>query len=294
MQPCLQNQGYAVGLLTARAIQNGKKFRETDVRPVQKKLVEMGNLPERMLEAEDNYPPSQDRIREAVDTLPQDFKGLEIVSWDFKRSLPLLRKKLGQTESIEDKIIYAYVLGIYGYADGWQIIRDAVDDYNGWDQGWHYTGMGQFGASSSRLDGLVMALGRCRKEEALPVIHKKAEDLTMLSAFSHFRAIAEACETIVSRRSVPVLTGLLDMPGIRGYAVTDYEEAVFASKAVKKIESHYGETEIRNRTLKELFLARALYRCGDQNGLGKQILSEYANDLRGHYARHARGVLEER
>ena len=294
MQPCLQNQGYAVGLLTARALRTGKKFRETDIRPVQKKLVEMGNLPERMLEAEDNYPPSQDRIREAVDTLPKDFKGLEIVSWDFKRSLPLLREKLGQTESIEDKIIYAYVLGIYGYPDGWQILRDAVDGYNGWDQGWHYTGMGQFGASSSRLDGLVMALGRCRKEEALPVIHKKAEDLTMLSAFSHFRAIAGACETIGSRRSVPVLTGLLDMPGIRGYAVTDYEEAVFASKAVKKIESHYGETEIRNRTLKELFLARALYRCGDQNGLGKQILSEYANDLRGHYARHARGVLEER
>ena len=293
MQPCLQNQGYAVGLLCARAIRTNKKFRETDIRPVQEKLVKMGNLPERVIEAEDNYPPSQEKIRKAVDTLPQDFSGLEIVAWSLEKAVPLLRKKLQQSENNNDRIIYAYVLGIYGYPDGWKILMNAIDQYTDWDKGWHYTGMGQFGASSSRLDGLIMALGRCKKEEALQGIHRKAADLNMVSAFSHFRAIAEACETIGSRRSAPVLTRLLNMPGIRGYAVTDYEEAIFASKAVREIESHYGETEIRNRTLKELVLARALYRCGDQNGLGEKILHEYANDLRGHYARHARGVLKE-
>jgi hypothetical protein len=44
--------------------------------------------------------------------------------------------------------------------------------------------------------------------------------------------------------------------------------------------------------LKELFLGRALFKCGDYNGLGKQILQNYSNDLRGHYARHASGVLQ--
>jgi hypothetical protein len=37
-----------------------------------------------------------------------------------------------------------------------------------------------------------------------------------------------------------------------------------------------------------------LYRCGDHEGLGEKILKEYASDLRGHYARHAAAVLEEK
>ena len=40
-------------------------------------------------------------------------------------------------------------------------------------------------------------------------------------------------------------------------------------------------------------LARALYRCGDQEGLGEKILRQYAQDLRGHLARHAQAVLAE-
>mgnify|MGYP006309655445 FL=1 len=80
---------------------------------------------------------------------------------------------------------------------------------------------------------------------------------------------------------------LLKMPGISGHAITRYEQARFISKTGNTIE-----TGVRNWCLKEIFLARALYRCGDHCGLGKQILQEYANDLRGHYARHAMGVLQ--
>jgi hypothetical protein len=41
-------------------------------------------------------------------------------------------------------------------------------------------------------------------------------------------------------------------------------------------------------------LARALYRCGDYNHVGEKILKQYAGDLRAHYARHARQVLQEK
>jgi len=34
-------------------------------------------------------------------------------------------------------------------------------------------------------------------------------------------------------------------------------------------------------------------RLGDHEGLGKRILTEYAQDIRGHYARHAQAVLKE-
>jgi hypothetical protein len=53
------------------------------------------------------------------------------------------------------------------------------------------------------------------------------------------------------------------------------------------------DTLTRNFSLRELVLARALYRCGDFKDIGKNILTEYTHDLRGHYARHAREVLKE-
>jgi hypothetical protein len=39
-------------------------------------------------------------------------------------------------------------------------------------------------------------------------------------------------------------------------------------------------------------LARALYRCGDFEGLGESILNDYSTDLRGHFARHAKAILD--
>ena len=50
-------------------------------------------------------------------------------------------------------------------------------------------------------------------------------------------------------------------------------------------------TRTRNETLRELYLARALFRCGDRDGLAARILGAYARDIRGHFARHAAAVL---
>ena len=63
--------------------------------------------------------------------------------------------------------------------------------------------------------------------------------------------------------------------------------------AITNLPSSATDTSLREGSLRELILARALYRCGDNQGLGKQILTEYSKDLRGHYARHALAVLKE-
>lgn len=57
---------------------------------------------------------------------------------------------------------------------------------------------------------------------------------------------------------------------------------------------HNTPREKRRRTgsLREIVLARALYRCGDHEGLGAEILREYRQDIRGLFARHAAAVLE--
>jgi len=46
-----------------------------------------------------------------------------------------------------------------------------------------------------------------------------------------------------------------------------------------------------NPAVRELVLARALYRCGDRAGLGERILRQYGLDLQGPFARHAHAVL---
>lgn len=50
---------------------------------------------------------------------------------------------------------------------------------------------------------------------------------------------------------------------------------------------------VRNKVLPEIHLARALYRCGDYDGVAEKILRAYANDLHAHYARHAQAILQE-
>ncbi len=289
MQADLQNQGYAAGLLAAEAVMSNKEYREVNFSLIQKRLVEIGNLPDTVLGAKDNYPPSVEKIKSAIETIPDNFKGLATAVWNTKESFPLISDKLRQKIGDEDKLIYAYVLGSYGYPDGWALIRDAVNSYTEWDKGW---GFFERGGPCSRLDGLIMALGKCRKPEGLPAIFRIASKLTVMSSFSHFRAIAEACENIKNSESAPVLSQLLKMPGVSGHALTSYDAAIASSEPVKRFGTHYVQTDMRDCSLRELILARALYKCGDQDELGEFILHEYANDLRGHYARHARGILK--
>ena len=63
---------------------------------------------------------------------------------------------------------------------------------------------------------------------------------------------------------------------------------------MRALEPLYNEDRGRRRRtgpLREISLARALYRCGDHEGTGEAILGEYAEDIRGPFARHASWVL---
>jgi hypothetical protein len=56
--------------------------------------------------------------------------------------------------------------------------------------------------------------------------------------------------------------------------------------------SDTNDTRVRALSLRELGWGRALLRRGDHQGLGRKILTEYTQNLRGHFARHALEVLE--
>jgi hypothetical protein len=225
-------------------------------------------------------------IKENIDKITNNYDGLEKVIWDEKTAIPLVKEKLNQVQEHKDKVYYAHILGIYGLDDGWEVLMKAVQDYNYWDDGWNYTGMGQFGMSFSYLDSLILALGRTKKKEALPAIREKVSLLTFNSEFSHIRAVSLALGYIGGAEAAKLLHDILLMPGMSGYATTSMKESAFTFRGSRT------DTSIRNLCLKELFLARGLYLAGDHNGLGKKILKEYAADLRGHYSKHARGILK--
>jgi len=118
------------------------------------------------------------------------------------------------------------------------------------------------------------------------VILEKARQLDAESEFSHHRAAAMALEGLRDTAAAEALAELLGKPGMRGHAFTDIGDAR------RRTPRGAEDTLTRNRSLRELVLARALYRCGDYKGLGEKILRQYERDLRGHYARHAHAVLK--
>ena len=148
--------------------------------------------------------------------------------------------------------------------------------------------MGQYGPSMSVLDSQIIALGRTRRDMALQPILAKVGQLGPEHALSHHRAVAEALETLRDPAAAQPLAKLLQKPGMTGHACTDVQ------MAMRDIPPSSTDNTTRECSLRELMLARALYRCGDYEGLGRKILEQYARDLRGHYARHALAILQEK
>jgi len=287
MQPDIQNQGYAAGLAAAMAASSGASVRNIDIKALQKHLIKKGNLPERVLTDKDSFPLPQEKIAGAVERVIHDFNGLEVILAHQQEALPLLKKAYEEAQAEKVKLVYAHILGMLGDPIGAGTLVEEVRSRD-WDKGWNYTGMGQFGMSLSELDSLIIALGRTRDLRTLETILEKVEQLDLESEFSHCRAVAMALESLGEPAAVKPLAMLLTKPGIQGHAFTNIDRARLETP------DNPVDTSTRNKSLRELILARALYRCGDYKGLGEKILKEYANDLRAHYARHASAVLQQK
>ena len=166
----------------------------------------------------------------------------------------------------------------------WATLLAEIDRADSWDEtpDWQISSsdpqFGLVGWITSHLDNTLMALGRAGRTEAVPAVLKMLGKLGPGSSFSHHRAVYLALEWLGDHRAAKPLAELLRQPGMGGYTVA----------AVKGVDS---EKMDRTLALRELLLARALYRCGDWEGLGEKTLREYSKDLRGHFARHARAVL---
>lgn len=285
MQPDIQNQGYAAGAAAAMAVAADTPLRDIDIRQLQRHLVKKNILASEVLTHGDSFPPDEATLAQAVRDVVHDFNGLEVLFAQPDQTRPLLRSAYEQAEQQQDKLVYAHILAFFGDDVGTSELIETVRA-NTWDEGWSYRGMGQFGRSISALDSLVIALGCTGRMETVDPLVEKIGQLGPDHPFSHHRAVAMAAEMLATPRLARELATVLRKPGMNGHAFTDI------TVAQRNIQSSRTDNSTREQSLRELVLARALYRCGDYEGVGKTILEAYAQDLRGHYRRHATAILD--
>ncbi|NLZ03121.1 MAG: FAD-dependent oxidoreductase [Pirellulaceae bacterium] len=312
MQPDVQNQGYAAGVAAAMAAQNHVPLREIDVRKLQQHLVEKGNLAKSVLTETDSFPVSDDGVAEAVrNTLPPTRAGekspsLAVVLAHPGVALPFLREAYAQSDG-EKKLYYAKILGMLGDRSGLDTLLEVLAKATRWDASPHYLINQEFenwqlvGWEASNLDNTIMAIGRIGDRRAVPALIEKVRMLESDPApphgithfqpldygVTHYRALAQALSHLRDPRAAEPLAAVLIRDDIRGFAQVELGRLVRGPEQPGTIDQY------RNHAVRELQLARALYLCGDHNGLGRQILEEYNEDLRGHFARHARAVLRQ-
>jgi hypothetical protein len=285
MQPDIQNQGYAAGTAGAMLAKTDASTRSLDVKALQKHLVAKGVLETSVLNDQDSLPFPKEKLAQAVAQLGKNYEGLEVILTAPDAAKPLLRDALKGSGETHNELAYAHILGMLGDNAGTEVLLKEVAAAPKWDEGWKFKAMGQFGSSLSQLDSLVIALGRTGDKRATPVILTKAAALTPESEFSHYRAVTMALETLADPAAAKSLVDLLNKPGMMGHALTKIDDAI------EDVPKSGTDTLTRQRELIEIGLARALYQCGDMDGLGESILRQYSRDLRGHYARHAQAVL---
>lgn len=282
MQPCIQNQGYAAGVACAMAAKAGKTPRQVDVRALQEHLVSVGSLPREEVGTPDSPSPGPDAVQAAVQTVVKDHRGLSVILARPDIALPLLRTAHAEAQVPAHRLVHANLLGMLGDPAGAGTLADTVSA-SGWDAGWNFRGMGQFGGSISPLDSHIIALGRSGDKSRLPVLLAKLAALDATSEFSHHRAIAMALEDLADPAAAEPLARLLTSPGMSGHAILSVTAGV-----------NPADQEKRSEPLRELYLARALYRCGDFQGVGEKILRAYEKDLRGLFSKHAQDVLNQK
>ncbi len=299
MQRDLQNQGYAAGLAAAQAVQDKVQPRVVNLKAVQQKLVEIGNLPSTVLTDVDSLadsPALAVAVATAVSTLKNDYQGAPLVLAKPNYSIKLLQQAYMNTSDPFEQERYAELLAIMGDATGLKTLIETVDKSD-WKRGMYDDAKAPH---RSDLAGVIFALGCLKDKSAAPVIIRKMQELPIEKqqqadldnmaewikdyAIRDIRACALALEKIGDPASVPALVVVLQKSGMQGHVMTkagDYGEA--DNKTIKVLLS-----------IREITLARVIYRLGDTpDKLGKGILEGYRNDLRGHFARHADAILKQ-
>ncbi len=261
MQPDVQNQGYAAGLAAAMAAESGKSLREIPVRKLQEKLVEIKILPPEILTEEDSFGgfDNDDSHLELASAFLEPGKAVEKALRDF-----------ASNPTPETAALLAFL----GNDAGRKLLEDTIAA-SAWDSGWEYHGMGQFGRCAGKLDVLIMALARIGSRTA--AVRVKAEQLSPVAEFSHFRAICLYFMAHPCPEAAKPLQDLLASKGFSGHSFQNLRDVL------NGVRGSSIDTTVRNAQLKELYVAKALSACDPDSALATEILGQYRNSMQTYY-----------
>lgn len=218
----------------------------------------------------------------AVRDMGDGYKGVSIVLSDPERAVPALRDAYAKAKTPSARLVYAHVLGILGDATGAETLagqvsgRDPQITINA-------QGLAAFGRRMPERDSFIVALGRTRSPLALEPLLGELAKVNAGTPVVHVRALSLALEALRDPRAAPALAEVLAKPGVSGWARP--------GAAAATPSGGFGSSPENGRCLRELHLARALWACGDHEGVARKIFEAYAADGRGVFALHARAVL---
>lgn len=298
MQFDLANQGYAAGLSAMLAVTGNIQPRDINIRELQKMLIEKGNLPDSVLTMEDSFPLPVSIIEYAVEQYGKSAnpstagKPLAVILSHKDTALPLVREAFTVAEG-RSSLLYAQLLGIWGEKEGNPVLLSELAKMKDWDEKIYQGSMADFAHLPTPVDAIILALGYSGDRSVLPVLLQWLDKLDQEVTLSHHRSLALVLEHLADPAAAEPLARLLGKPGMRGFAMLNLEDASTEldndGKGPNPVRN--GSYEKRTRAIREILLARALYRCGDYNNMGKSILESYRNDMQGLFARHVRQIL---
>ena len=207
-------------------------------------------------------------------------KALAIILSHKEKAKPPLKLAFDSATG-EAKLTYAKLLGFMGEREVVPILIAKLREVDRWDAKIYQGSMAEYAHLPTPVDALVLALGRTRDRRALPVLLEKLDTLDSNVTLSHHRSLALAFEQMADPMAAEPLARLLNKPEMRGHVM----------KKLEPLSDRPQEKRRRLGSLREIILARALYRCGDWQGLGESILKDYRQDIRGLFARHVSAVL---
>jgi hypothetical protein len=295
MQPDLQNQGYAAAYAVRLALRGGYELRNLPVQQLQQHLVEKGIIPASINGERDSHPIPDVMLQMAAHNVMIGYDDLPWLCADPERAKPYLLEKWKELDRFSDgrdaenSLVYAHLLALFGDATGEDELVEWVQKHT-WGDKW----IAGKDPGSNRMGAYILALGRAHSRKAVPAILARGKDLCDAGTTPtnlHVRILGLACEAIGDRAFAPLLANLLGLPGVSGHSMV--MAPTIPAVPGYDSRSNYSQKE-KQATVRELNLARALYRLGDHEGKATAILNAYAEDPRGFYANFARLVLAEK
>jgi hypothetical protein len=278
MQADLNNEGYTAGYCASKSVKENKALRDINIGEVQDHLVSIGNITatHRSTVCVETPGLTDSELQAAVENL-SDTANLEKVLREPERAKPFLLASFASSPSK----MKAQTLCHLGDTTG---VAYLVNWFQGQSMG---TGVSFLDLIPSPdippITGTIWALGQSKDARAIPVLSQKLDSLAFPNRgstdFSHARVLILALGNIGDPSGAPALKRFMERSNISGNEMGPLEWQ--ASSKYELVEA-----------IIELLAAAALYKCGDIDNYGRNVLINYhQNDWRGVLVRYAGFIL---